>query len=115
MRLRNYVNQVLSLQTGQPVEKARPPFPLLQVSGFGGTNGLRIYVKAAPLTADWAAVGSGARHAPVSVMHLKDACCCSMYHAAIHMCSKDVVLPCRYNNNPSVCCIKRAECVTVCV
>ena len=34
MRLRNYVNQVLSLQTGQPVEKARGPFPILQGLGF---------------------------------------------------------------------------------
>ena len=58
MRLRNYVNQVLSLQTGQPVEKARPSVPTLGFQVLGALTRLRIYVKAGPLSAVRAADGS---------------------------------------------------------
>ena len=36
MRLRNYVNQVLALQTGQPVEKARARLQSLGSGAHGG-------------------------------------------------------------------------------
>ena len=65
MRLRNYVNQVLSLQTGQPVEKARPTSPHLWVIGFPGARDAPAQLRQpGPLPADRAASGEGAPHFP---------------------------------------------------